>query len=333
MSNQSVSTADGGNYWPDHDDDLPGDGLATGAEPDSVDAASDRHDSDTVEDALPAEPPKKKSRRTILLIIGIVFFLSITVAVAVVFLFPSKPKARPRPAPAVIAAPVVPEAPAEEASAAMMMDTAASSMPDAAAVAAATGVAAGNQGSNIAAPAAVALQAQQVHAAQTLAQSQPQGQVQNQVVQGQSYASSESVAALGEEVRRIKVSVDALMAAKPSAHAFRAAADGSQAPLSAQVTRSRPKAQARADKVDKVITEKAGETKLSYVSETQRVEFAREPRLKLRGVYPPQGEDQQAWVVDGERVSVVTKGDRVRGAIVLSVSGDLVKTTLGDIRY
>lgn len=55
-------------------------------------------------------------------------------------------------------------------------------------------------------------------------------------------------------------------------------------------------------------------------------------RLQLRGVYPPQGADMQAWVVDGSKTIVVAKGDLLNGARVLRVEPDRVVTAAGTVR-
>ena len=53
--------------------------------------------------------------------------------------------------------------------------------------------------------------------------------------------------------------------------------------------------------------------------------------LVLRGVFPPVGEHQQAWVLDGDHVRVVTVGDTIRGARVIGIDRDRVRTSAGDI--
>lgn len=53
--------------------------------------------------------------------------------------------------------------------------------------------------------------------------------------------------------------------------------------------------------------------------------------LALRGVFPPGGEDRQAWVLDGEQIRTLRAGDVIRGATVIAVERDRVRTTAGDI--
>lgn len=54
--------------------------------------------------------------------------------------------------------------------------------------------------------------------------------------------------------------------------------------------------------------------------------------LSLRAVNPPSGPDMQAWIMDGDKVTVVAKGSVVRGARVTLVESDRVVTTAGVIR-
>lgn len=55
-------------------------------------------------------------------------------------------------------------------------------------------------------------------------------------------------------------------------------------------------------------------------------------RLQLRGVFPPSGEDMQAWVMDGDKTRAISRGDLINGAKVLRVETDRVITDLGIIR-
>lgn len=54
--------------------------------------------------------------------------------------------------------------------------------------------------------------------------------------------------------------------------------------------------------------------------------------LSLRAVNPPSGPDMQAWVMDGDKITVVTKGSVIRGAKVTLIESDRVVTTAGVIR-
>lgn len=54
--------------------------------------------------------------------------------------------------------------------------------------------------------------------------------------------------------------------------------------------------------------------------------------LSLRAVNPPHGPDMQAWVMDGDRIMVVTRGSTIRGARVTSIELDRVVTDRGVIR-
>jgi len=331
MSNTTNQGAETGSYWAD--DELPGDDLDNAGKAGNSDEGEVDDHVNTVEEVQAKDQPPKKKSRKIFVIVAVVVLLALVSAIAAALLLPSPKKPKPRPVPQVT---VAPEAPPEEASSPLMMDAGASGVTDAAAVAAATGVAAGQLG----APAQAAQQVMQgATGGQTMSQpgvAQPVAQaaaVQGHApVAGGNYASAEAVSNLSEEVRRLRVNVDALMASKSGgASSARAITDaGAQG---GQTVRARPKV-AKAEKAaDKIVTEKAGDSKISTAMEAQKAEFAREPRLKLRGVYPPQGDDQQAWVVDGGAVSVVTKGDKLRGATVLSISGEVVRTTLGDVRY
>lgn len=55
--------------------------------------------------------------------------------------------------------------------------------------------------------------------------------------------------------------------------------------------------------------------------------------LKLKGVYPPQGPDQQAWILNpkNDAITVVSKGSMVEGARVLSIQSDRIVTDKGFI--
>jgi hypothetical protein len=56
--------------------------------------------------------------------------------------------------------------------------------------------------------------------------------------------------------------------------------------------------------------------------------------LQLRGVYPPTGDDRQAWVLDSETnvITIVSKGSIVNGMTVIRVDADRVVTNKGIIR-
>lgn len=56
--------------------------------------------------------------------------------------------------------------------------------------------------------------------------------------------------------------------------------------------------------------------------------------LQLRGVYPPHGEDRQAWVLDPKTnvITIVTKGESIQGMSVVRVGSDYVLTNQGIIR-
>lgn len=56
--------------------------------------------------------------------------------------------------------------------------------------------------------------------------------------------------------------------------------------------------------------------------------------LSLRGVYPPQGENRQAWIMDAKSgsISVVTQGSVFNEATVIRVESDRVVTNRGVIR-
>lgn len=56
--------------------------------------------------------------------------------------------------------------------------------------------------------------------------------------------------------------------------------------------------------------------------------------LKLRGVYPPTGEDRQAWVFDpaSGNIAVVSKGGTIGDSVVVRVDLDQIVTTRGVIR-
>lgn len=54
--------------------------------------------------------------------------------------------------------------------------------------------------------------------------------------------------------------------------------------------------------------------------------------LSLRAVNPPHGPDMQAWVMDGDRIMVVSRGSTIRGARVTSIELDRVVTDRGVIR-
>ncbi len=51
----------------------------------------------------------------------------------------------------------------------------------------------------------------------------------------------------------------------------------------------------------------------------------------LKAVYPPTGEHQMAWVMDGESVRVVRVGEMLRNAKVLAIEQDRLRTTAGDV--
>lgn len=54
-------------------------------------------------------------------------------------------------------------------------------------------------------------------------------------------------------------------------------------------------------------------------------------RLQLKGVYPPSGADMQAWVMDGDKTVILSKGDVIHGATVLRVEPSRVVTSRGPI--
>jgi hypothetical protein len=54
--------------------------------------------------------------------------------------------------------------------------------------------------------------------------------------------------------------------------------------------------------------------------------------MSLRAVNPPHGPDMQAWVMDGDRIMVVSRGSVIRGARVTSIELDRVVTDRGVIR-
>lgn len=56
--------------------------------------------------------------------------------------------------------------------------------------------------------------------------------------------------------------------------------------------------------------------------------------LQLRGVYPPNGEDRQAWILNPKTnaITVVSKGSTIEGGVVTHVELDNVLTTRGIIR-
>lgn len=56
------------------------------------------------------------------------------------------------------------------------------------------------------------------------------------------------------------------------------------------------------------------------------------PGMKLRGVYPPTGDDRQAWVLLGDAVQIVSKGAVIGGATVLKIESDRIVTDRGLIR-
>jgi len=58
------------------------------------------------------------------------------------------------------------------------------------------------------------------------------------------------------------------------------------------------------------------------------------PTYQLRGVYPPQGEDRQAWVLDSKTgaITVVSRGSTLQGMRVVSVESDHITTDRGTIR-
>lgn len=56
------------------------------------------------------------------------------------------------------------------------------------------------------------------------------------------------------------------------------------------------------------------------------------PNMRLRGVYPPTGDDRQAWVLLGDSVQIVARGSVVGGATVLRIDSDQVLTDKGAIR-
>lgn len=53
--------------------------------------------------------------------------------------------------------------------------------------------------------------------------------------------------------------------------------------------------------------------------------------LTLRGVYPPSGAYQRAWILDGARVVTVKVGDSVRGVLVESIDSTGVKLSNGSM--
>lgn len=59
-----------------------------------------------------------------------------------------------------------------------------------------------------------------------------------------------------------------------------------------------------------------------------------ELKLQLRGVYPPRGEDRQAWILDPATnvITVVTKGEKVQGMTVIQIGSDYILTDRGIIR-
>lgn len=56
--------------------------------------------------------------------------------------------------------------------------------------------------------------------------------------------------------------------------------------------------------------------------------------LQLRGVYPPHGEDRQAWVLDPLTgvITIISKGESIQGMNVVRVGSDYVLTNQGIIR-
>lgn len=301
-------------------DDVPGDELSPKDHLEGGAHAADSHFEDV---EVTEAPPKKKSRRTLFIIIGVVLLLTVITVIAAVLLFPAQPKRQPPSPPPVV------DAPSQSAEAVQMLDHAASGVEDPMAAAS----------EPVAAAQALAAQATQTTTAPVRAEKQlalgTTTASMSAAAVGGPYATVESVQALAEEVRQLHLSVDALQAKRSEARTPRAptatAATADQAAAAASRA-SRSKAAGR-DKEKGIATEKAGETRASVAGDASKADFGREPRLILRGVFPPSGADQQAWVVDGDRVVVVSKGDRIRGATVVNVTSDLVKTTLGEIRY
>lgn len=81
-------------------------------------------------------------------------------------------------------------------------------------------------------------------------------------------------------------------------------------------------------------TAKKSATKKQAEKAEPAVSTLADSNLVLRGVYPPQGEDRQAWILNQKSgvITVVSKGTVIDGATVVRIDSDRITTSKGVIR-
>lgn len=101
-----------------------------------------------------------------------------------------------------------------------------------------------------------------------------------------------------------------------------------KAAVAAKPVTARASASPRRSSSNKIVRAKAATPVVQVQADTTVMP------LKLRGVYPPTGEDRQAWVLDpaSGSIAVVSKGVRIGDSVVVRVDLDQIVTTRGIIR-
>lgn len=155
------------------------------------------------------------------------------------------------------------------------------------------------------------------------------GNIPTQKIQKQIGALDNRVASLEASVNKLSEAVSQ----SQSQSSIVAANSAPATPVAASKVKARTKSTVHA-KNSKNTAKGKGKKATSKSKDDASAEVTEKLPLQLRGVYPPTGEDRQAWVLDPATgaISVLTKGETIQGMRVLRVESDRVVTNKGIIQ-